>query len=115
MTDPRWCESLELFNKGDFFESHEVLEKLWREALDDPHRNLYKGMIQAAAALYQLKRGRLSGAAELCRSSVRYLEAYAPHALGLDVNGLISGMNRVFEKGDKSTWDESAVFRLSYR
>ncbi len=114
-SDPRWRKSLELFNRGEYFESHEVLEGLWLETKGDPHNDLYKGVIQAAAAVYQLKRGIHSGAVELCRTSVKYLEGYAPEALGLDVAGLVAGMEALFEKGLETAWDAKRVPKLKFR
>ena len=97
--DPRFKKGLELFNEGEYFECHEVIEELWLETdPKDPHRDLYKGVIQAAAAIYQFERGILSGAAGLFNASVGYLEPYQPKALGLDVARLIKDMKRCFER-----------------
>ena len=88
--DPRFIQGLELFKKNQFFECHEVIEDLWLETPEsDAHRDLYKGVIQAAAAIYQFERGILSGARGLYKSAVAYLEKYRPSALGLDVDELI--------------------------
>ena len=102
--DERWKRGLRLFNEKEFFECHDVIEELWLETDSaDPHRNLYKGVIQAAAALYQYQRGIPSGAFGLYRTSVSYLKKYAPRALGLDVRQLVGDMNACFEhlKGQK--------------
>ena len=95
--DPRFLEGLELFNKGEYYECHEVIEELWLETPpNDLHRDLYKGVIQAAAAIYQYQRGIWSGAIGLCRTSVEYLEKYGAEALGLDVQGLAGEMRLYF-------------------
>lgn len=102
--DPRFKEGLKLFNEGEFFECHEVIEVLWLETPeDDPHRDLYKGVIQAAAAIYQFDRGILSGALSLYKTSVGYLEQYKPAAIGLNVEKMIEGMNACFS--DFKHWD----------
>ena len=88
--DSRFTRGLELFRKHEYFECHEVIEDLWLETPEsDTHRDLYKGVIQAAAAIYQFERGILSGARGLYKSAVAYLEKYRPSALGLDVHELI--------------------------
>src|SRR5262245_17764644 len=52
--DPRFLEGLHLFNEKEYFECHEVIEDLWLDTpSDDKWRDLYKGVIQAAASLYQ--------------------------------------------------------------
>ncbi len=116
MNDPRFAESLRLFNDGKFFESHEVMEGLWREAKADPFRDLYKGVIQAAAAIYQMKRGRLEGGRSLYRSAVGYLETYGRSALGLEVGRLVRDMKLFFDspeggKGLKSRRPPLCVWR----
>ena len=96
--DARFVEGLHLFNKKEYFECHEVIEDLWLATpSDDRYRDLYKGVIQAAASLYQHDRGIHTGAKGLHRSSVAYLEKYRPKALGLNVDKLINEIN-VFYK-----------------
>ena len=96
--DARFKKGLELFNEGEYFECHEVIEDLWLETpSEDLYRDLYKGVIQAAAAVYQFDRGILSGAIGLFDTSIKYLEIYKPQALGLDVNHLIQEMRVCFE------------------
>ena len=95
--DPRFLKGLHLFNEGDYFEAHDAVEELWLQTpSNDPMRNLYKGVIQAAAALYQQERGVFSGARALHKTSVGYLEKYAPAALGLDVRRMVGAMNAYF-------------------
>lgn len=95
--DPRFIEGLRLFNEGQYFEAHEEIEDLWLETpSEDPHRDLYKGVIQAAASLYQLGRGILSGAVGLHLTSVRLLSRYQPSTFGLNVEKLIHDMDGVY-------------------
>ncbi|HTL69951.1 MAG TPA: DUF309 domain-containing protein [Candidatus Eisenbacteria bacterium] len=106
--DPRFVKGLELFNEGQYFECHEVIEDLWLETpYEDFYRDFYKGVIQAAAAVYQSQRGILTGARGLSSSSLKYLEKYAPDALGLNVAKLIA---------DLRAWDaeKSEVPLLEY-
>lgn len=102
MVDPRFIKGLHLFNEKDYFECHEVIEDLWFEtANDDPNRDLYKGVIQAAAAIYQFERNIMSGALGLHKTSVKYLRKYEPRALGLNVSRLVDGLNDFFKTRDK--------------
>ncbi|MBI4433002.1 MAG: DUF309 domain-containing protein [Candidatus Omnitrophica bacterium] len=88
---------MRLFRERQFFECHEVIEDLWLETdSHDPARDLYKGVIQAAAAVYQLERGVTSGALGLFRTSVQYLEKYKPEAMGLDVTQFIEELTDYF-------------------
>ncbi len=97
LPDPRFIRGLELFNKRDFYECHEIIEELWLETKPGPHSGLYKGVIQAAAALYQWERGYLSGARRLFLSSTKYLKEYEPAALGLNVEKLVGDMKIYFD------------------
>ena len=102
--DQRFKKGIELFNEGEYFECHEVIEDLWLETpTEDPNRDLYKGVIQAAAAIYQFERGILSGAIGLFRTSAGYLENYRPHALGLNVGLLVEDMKGCFKP--LADWD----------
>lgn len=110
--DGRFIRGLELFNQKDFFACHEVIENLWLECpAGDAHRQLYKGVIQAAAALYQFERGILSGAIGLYRSSMKYLDAYRPFALGLNVQKLCQELAACFA----CTEDWDAVSAVEWR
>lgn len=95
--DPRFTEGLALFAQKEYYECHEIIEALWLETpKDDPYRDLYKGVIQAAAAIYQLERGILSGAMGLYRTSKIYLKPYEPSALGADVHSIVNLMDEFF-------------------
>ena len=103
--DPRFKKGLELFNHKEYFECHEVIEELWLEtSSDDEYRDLYKGVIQAAAAIYQYERRIWSGARGLYKTSVGYLEKYEPESLGLNVKKLMDEMKRFFAGCE--TWGE---------
>lgn len=94
--DERFIRGIKLFNSEEFFECHEVIENLWL-ATDNEYKNLYKGVIQAAVALYHLKRGNVRGARKLYGTSGKYLRKYIPMALGLNVEKLLSDLKICFE------------------
>lgn len=76
------------FNLGLFYECHESLEEIWQEERGSV-RDLYKGLIQVAAAFVHLSRGNYTGAERLCRTALGYLAPYRPDgALGFDVEGI---------------------------
>ena len=105
--DRRFIEGLQLFNEGHYFECHEVIEELWLQTpCEDPYRDLYKGVIQSAAAIYQWDRGVLSGAAGLYRTAMAYLKPFAPEALGLHVQQMMDMMKFYFNPLEG--WDRMA-------
>ena len=94
--DERFVRGIELFNDEEFFECHEVIEDLWL-ATQDKYKDLYKGVIQAAVAIYHLKRGNARGARKLYGTSSKYLRKYIPTALGLNIEKLLNDMKSYFE------------------
>jgi predicted metal-dependent hydrolase len=42
------------FDRGEFFEAHEVWEELWKVATDPTERTFLQGLIQVAAAFHKL-------------------------------------------------------------
>ena len=103
LIDFRFKKGLELFNERHYFECHEVIEDLWLATPpDDKWRDLYKGVIQAAASLYQHDRGIHSGAKGLYKTSVEYLAKYKNDSLGLNVQKLIDEMNAFYKDPAKA-------------
>jgi len=84
--DPRLAAGAELFNRGEYFEAHEVWEDLWNDC-PAADRRFCQALIQAAVAVHHFQRDNHAGAARLFRSGRRYMEPYRPAHLGLDVDG----------------------------
>ena len=57
---PLYRAGIELFNRGEFFEAHEVWEDLWH-ACASADRRFYQALIQAAVAAYHWGRGNAAG------------------------------------------------------
>ena len=84
------------FNRGEYFEAHEVWEEVWRE-LAGVERVLMQGLIQIAAGLHHLRQHRPRPAASLLRKGIDKVSqrAFAPpvdlpvHALARDVAALL--------------------------
>jgi hypothetical protein len=94
--DPRYLAGVVLFNRGDFFEAHEVWEDLWSEAAGDA-RKFYQGLIQAAVGLCHYCNGNLRGAAKLYRTSRAYMEPCGDYFLGLDLRTFWRQMEQCFQ------------------
>jgi predicted metal-dependent hydrolase len=83
--DERYLAGVVLFNRGDYFDAHEVWEDLW---MDCPaaERRFYQSLIQAAVALYHWGNGNRAGAARLFHSGRRYMGPFRPTFRGLDAD-----------------------------
>lgn len=83
--DPAYARFLELFNRGEFWESHEALETPWREHGSE----FYHALILFASAFVHVNRGNRHGIAAQLGKAQPLLEARRPHYLGLDVDGIL--------------------------
>src|SRR5712675_2331650 len=93
--DPRYLAGILLFNRGDFFEAHEVWEDLWAEGHGN-ERKFYQGLIQAAVGLCHFSNGNLGGAIKLYRSSRDYMKDCGAAFQGLDLARFWEEMERCY-------------------
>jgi predicted metal-dependent hydrolase len=90
--DPRYLRGIDHFNRGEYFEAHEVWEDLWIE-LNDERKGFYHGLIQAAVALHHASRANPNGARSLFRRMKANLDGYRPAYEGLDVDAFLARMD----------------------
>jgi len=102
MTDgvdhPLFRRGIEQFNCGEFFQCHETLEELWLET-QGQSRLFYKGLIQAAVALFHLRNGNPHGAQKLLAGAQGYLTPYRPRYHGLAVDGFLTDLSQYIDQG----------------
>lgn len=92
--DPHYLGYFECFNRGWFYESHDVLEELWLSCRGGPNDAFYKGLIQFAGAFVHLQKHnsrlpRLRPAAGLFKLSRWYLSKYPARHERLDVANVL--------------------------
>jgi predicted metal-dependent hydrolase len=83
--DPHYAGWFACFNRGDYFEAHDVLEDLWLRERGQPNDAFYKGLIQLAGAFVHLRKGRLRPADALFRLAATNLSHFPATHLRLDV------------------------------
>jgi predicted metal-dependent hydrolase len=83
--DPRYLAGIDHFNRGEYFEAHEVWEDLWHDA-PAAERRFEQSLIQAAVALYHWGNGNAGGAARLFDRGRSKMTAYRPRHRGIDVD-----------------------------
>jgi uncharacterized protein len=96
-----FLEGVERFERGDYWGSHESWERIWLAA-PAPARDLFRGLIQFAAAHHHVVRGNRRGALRLFRSSAGHLEPFAPRHAGIAIGVLIDAAReaeRILEEG----------------
>jgi predicted metal-dependent hydrolase len=83
--DARYLAGVGHFNRGEYFDAHEVWEDLWRDC-GPADRLFYQSLIQAAVALYHWGRDNRVGADRLLASGRAKMAGYRPTHRGLDVD-----------------------------
>lgn len=86
--DPRLGEGVLLFNRGDYYACHDVLEAIWMEAstLDKP---FYQGILQIAVGLYHLSNHNWQGASILLGEGTNRLRPFESAYRGINVERLV--------------------------
>jgi len=85
---PLLVEGVAQFNRGEYFEQHETLERLWR-AEPREVRRLYQGILQIGVAFHHLRRGNHHGTVYMLTRGSRHLAPFAPRCQGVNVAALL--------------------------
>ena len=72
------------FNRGEYFEQHELLEATWL-AESRPVREMYQGILQVGVAFLQIERNNWPGALKLLRRGLPRLRTLPPICQGIDI------------------------------
>ncbi len=84
---------LALFNSGRFFDAHEALEDVWREAPRHSHlRRHLQGLVQLAVAFHHQSTGNLVGARSVLERALRNLNGAEESFPALDLESLRTGL-----------------------
>jgi len=101
--DPYYQGYFECFNRGQYYEAHDVLEQLWLKDRQGANGAFYKGLIQLAGAFVHLQKDRLRPSAALFKLAGANLGQYAGQHEGLAVPAvlaLIEHWRSTLERGD---------------
>jgi uncharacterized protein len=102
---PAWREGFERgredFNHERYFEAHERWEEAWRLMLG-AEKVAMQGLIQIAAGLHQLQRGRPRPAASLLRKALRKLAEGSPPLDRIELKNLIRDAAAVIQSLEES-------------
>ena len=87
-------EGLAFFNKGDFYDAHEVLEYAWR--IDkSPTRELLQGLIQFSVGCYHAKRKNWIGAVRTLDRAETKIAPYQNSATYVNVHFVLSQLENL--------------------
>jgi len=74
---------IDLFNRLEFFECHEVLEEVWRHERG-ARRLFLQSLIHLAVAFYHHRKGNAAGMQRQLQKGLKKLAAYLPEYDGLE-------------------------------
>jgi predicted metal-dependent hydrolase len=96
--DAHYLGYFECFNRGLFYEAHDVLEELWLPNRNGANGAFYKGLIQFAGAFVHLQKGRPQPAAALLRLARGNLQKYPAIHERLEVSAVLALIGHWLER-----------------
>jgi len=100
--EPRLAHGIALFNRGEYFECHEVLEEVWTPERGE-RRLFLQSLIHMAVGFYHHTRGNPTGAIRQLRKGLRKLAGYLPHCERVDTARLESEVQVVLRAIEAGT------------
>jgi hypothetical protein len=88
---------LEEFNRGDYFEQHELLEAAWLEETR-PIREMYQGILQVGVAFLQIQRANWAGAIKMLRRGLPRLRALPDICQGVHIAAFYSAASAIHDE-----------------
>ena len=94
---PMARKGLDLFNTQRYWHAHEALEEAWLKE-SGPVRHLYRGVLQAGVVYLHAQRGNYRGVIKVYKRCRRWLDPFPPHCRGINVRGLRTDLEAVYEE-----------------
>jgi len=91
---PDLQKGIELFNQGQFFDCHEVLEDAWNNE-PEPIRIMYQGILQISVACYHTQNKNWRGAMKVLERGTPKIRRFAPNCMGLDLDRLLADVDKI--------------------
>ncbi|MEM1977984.1 MAG: DUF309 domain-containing protein [Candidatus Caldarchaeum sp.] len=91
--DAEFVKALELFNAERFWEAHEALEPLWKEAKGE-EKTILHGIILTAAAYVHLQKNDRNGFHSIIKRALRALSAAPDRYRELDLRDMVDKMRK---------------------
>ncbi|MDD2695912.1 MAG: DUF309 domain-containing protein [Anaerolineales bacterium] len=109
---PQALEGVRLFNCGQYFAAHEHLELAWMQD-PSPGRDLYRALLQAAVAYYQIERQNYLGAVKMFLRLRQWIRPLPEVCRGVDVGALRAQLEAAFREVARLGPDRIAEFAPS--
>lgn len=113
-------EGIRLFNEGEYFEAHELLEEAWNE---DPSAgsDVYRAILQISVAYYQVTRKNFNGALKIFLRARQWIDPLPDECRGIQIGKLRSEADEVYKhmleigKANISEFDRSMLKPIDCR
>jgi predicted metal-dependent hydrolase len=102
--DAHYLGYFQCFNRGLYYEAHDVLEELWLADRRGPDGDFYKGLIQFAGAFVHLQKHRLRPAASLFKLARANLAGYPAKHHRLNIPSVIDLIARWLDALEQSDY-----------
>jgi len=93
---PEFYTGLALFNRGFYFECHDVWEEIWGDA-KGKNKIFYQALIMSAVSLYHFGNENLEGALSCLQKAEKQFSQLPEPFLGLSITRFVQQMKRFFE------------------
>ncbi len=101
---------IDLFNRQEFFDCHDVIEELWMEERGEK-RLFLQGLIQSSVGCYHLTNGNTTGAISQYSKALDKLVKYPADYLGVRNDLLVSELGRLLA-GAEAMRDEGLQYEV---
>ncbi len=91
-TNPQLGEAIALFDRGEWYACHDLIEDLWHQC-QGPDRQALQGLLQIAVAQVHLERNNRRGATILLGEGLGRLKPYGSEALGINLPPLLDAVS----------------------
>jgi len=95
-------KGIELFNRGEFFDAHEVLEDVWRGAPAEQKKFL-QGVVQLAVAFHHYSTGNRTGMKSVMERGVKNICQHRRDVCGIDLAPLLRSLEEWREAMQRAT------------
>jgi predicted metal-dependent hydrolase len=88
-------KGLELFNRGYYYECHDVWEEIWGDA-KGKNKIFYQALIMSAVSLYHFGNENLIGALSCYQKALHQFNQLPDHFLGLDIRAYVASLSEFY-------------------
>jgi len=101
--ETHFLHGIAMFNRGEFFEAHEEMEKAMNLLEDDTSDwDFYRGMLRASVANHKLGQSETASAQLHLRAALKFLEPYPDRHRGIQLREFRSALTMELSRLESS-------------